>query len=950
MTSSFDNLLHDLMKNNKFRKSLVQQLAEFGDRLVQDIKNIPEGGITEASMDENFIWPDAVGLEGRSSIVGSLLESLSDAVIWIDRAGAIRGANQATEILFAQPRVEITGKSFLDLVHPDDRERLFHLWSTSLDNRSQPFKIRLRSDDDSYFDASAQAIPVLDANTFQGTLLIIRNLSQQVSLELTLKQSRKQHRELLDKYPEAVILFDGKGIIRHINPSAQQLWNQPLNQIIGQSIKDKLSPDDWECIESLTNQDSKDTVRATLINLGTDTQDTAEPFLIERDYLEGVNVFRAIQETTPFPANQRIHNIDEETTILHSEIASDKIRKMLHEIKEIFYFASADGTIIYVNPAVESVLGYTPDDMLKMKLDEKIHDPQDRTRFFKLLQLHGWVKDFRYAFENKTGESCHLSETASVITDNDDQIIGYYGIIRDRTADHYIEKALKDSESNYRILVEQLPQALILMDYEGHILHANKLGVQFLNINNFHSIKGERIYELCRPENRQLLRDIFPKITPDKSITEQWQWIDQKNNRRYWNMTFSPVTINDDIQRIIWICTDIDRETRLQNHLRLGQKMETAAALISGLVLDFNNQLGVILGNSSLIKDEISPDHEFFQEVDAIETSALTAKETMDQLSSLTTWGSGEHHNTSVNQLVEKTVEFLRHTFPKNINILSDLTANPDTTIGDSQALRQALLNVCVNSRDAMSNGGNITITTGNVTNESFACGLENDRLIHITVSDNGIGFDEAVSNRIFEPFFTTKRDSGHSGLGMSTTFAIIQKHNGLIEVNSRKDDGTKIDIFLPEAANSDSILETDDFDDDTVNINTENQTILIVDDESSVRSMLIRIFQREGCNVLEAEDGIKAMETLKQHAQEINLIVLDMVMPHMSGKDTFISIRKLCPDVPILLSSGYSLSQEIQELTKLDHAYFIHKPYKRAAILKIAKQIMSKKVDTSAK
>ncbi len=937
------------MNNDNFRKSLVQQLAEFGDRLVQDIKNIPEGGITDASIEENYIWPDAVGLEGRSSIVGNLLETLSDAVIWIDRGGAIRGANQSTEILFAQPRVEITGKSFLDLVHPDDRERLFNLWSTSLKNRSQPFKIRLHSDDDSYFDASAQAIPLIDANIFQGTLLIIRNLSQQVSLELTLKQSRKQHRDLLDKYPEAMILFDGKGIIQHINPSAQKLWGQSHDQIIGQTIADKLSPEDWKRIEDFASQDTKENIKATLINLGINVQETFGPFLIERDHLEGSNVFRAIQETASFPAHKRTHDMGKEITILPSEISSNKIRKILHEIKEIFYFASADGTIIYVNPAVEIVLGYTPDEILKMKLEDNIQDPQDRTRFFKLLQLHGWVKDFRYAFENTAGEICHLSETASVITDNDDHITGYYGIIRDRTADHHIEKALKDSESNYRILVEQLPQALILMDYEGHILHANKLGIQFLNINNFQSIKGERIYELCLPENIQLLRNIFQKITSDKSITEQWQWTDQQKNRHYWNMTFSPVTINNEIQRIIWICTDIDRETRMQNHLRLGQKMETAAALISGLALDFNNQLGVILGNSSLIKDEISPNHEFFQELTAIETSALHAKEIMDQLTSLTTWGSGEQQNMSVNKLLEKTAEFLLRTFPKNINVLTDLNANPDTVTGDSQALHQVLLNVCVNSRDAMPDGGNITIATENVTNESFACGLGNDRMIHISVTDNGEGFDDAVSNRIFEPFFTTKRDSGHSGLGMSTTFAIIQKHNGLIEVNSRKDDGTTIDIFLPEAATSDSILETDDFDQSTINLNTENQTILIVDDEVSVCNMLHRIFEREGCNVLEAEDGIKALEILKQHPQEINLIILDMVMPHMNGKDTFTNIRKLYSDIPVLLSSGYPLNQEIQELTKFNLTYFIHKPYKRAAILQIAKQILSKKVDTSA-
>jgi CheY-like chemotaxis protein len=257
---------------------------------------------------------------------------------------------------------------------------------------------------------------------------------------------------------------------------------------------------------------------------------------------------------------------------------------------------------------------------------------------------------------------------------------------------------------------------------------------------------------------------------------------------------------------------------------------------------------------------------------------------------------------------------------------------------------------VCVNARDAMPNGGNITITTDNVINESFACKLANDKMIHIAVVDNGEGFDEAVGNRMFEPFFTTKRDSGHSGLGMSTAFAIIQKHNGLIEVDSQKNDGTKINIILPVTTTPDAVLEINDSQSDNIDLNAENQTILIVDDESSVISMLRRIFEREGCNVLEAEDGFKALETLKQFADDINLVILDMVMPHMDGKDAFPIIRKLYPDIPILLSSGYPLNKEIQKLTKSKNTYYIHKPYQRAAILKTAKQILSKKINTSAK
>jgi PAS domain S-box-containing protein len=829
MDSSYDNLIHEFMKNDKFHNSLITQLADFGDRLVQEINSIPEGNISEASWQHNDLWPASLSLENDHSSLSDFIEVLSDSVVWIDRTGTIRGLNQSTEFLFGRSRSELTGKSIIDFVHTDDRTQLFEHWSSSLRNPHQSFQLKIYHQNGTLVHTETNAIPLIKRDNFLGTLLVMKNLPG--TKDTAIVTSRANDAEL-----------------------------------------DQLAP----------------------------------------------------------------------------EIPYEKIRRILHQIKEIFYIASADGSITFISPEVENVLGYAPAEVLAMKIEDKYQDPQDRTHFKRLLQLHGWVKDFRYTFRNKRGETCHLSETASVLTNNQNQVTGYYGIVRDRTAEHQIEQALKNSEENYRILIEQLPQALILLDVNGRILQTNRQGLQCLNSISSQAIKGCSVFELCQPQNTKLIREAIQTAASGQSVTNEWQRKDSKGNLHWWKMTFTPVRCEDAVEKIIWLARDIDREKRMEDQLQLNQKMETVATLIGGLTHDLNNQLGVILGNASFIKDQLTPGNTFYEEINAIESTALSIRAMLDQLTAFTTKKHYHHTTFSLNQMIQSLVDFITRTFPKNINISVELKAESDVTAGDRDDIYQALLNICVNSKDAMPLGGNLTIITANASRESIIHEHDCNHFLQISITDTGEGMDAETCRRIFEPFFTTKRESGGTGLGMSTTYSIIQHHDGFIEIDSKKDLGTKIDVFLPVAKPDEDIEIPYDSELSTTPITPDKDTILIVDDEPQVRAMMQRIFEKEGFTVHMAENGVKALDILQQHPSEIHLIILDMTMPEMDGKDTLSNIRKLYPEIPVLLSSGYSLNQEIQDLTKQPHTYFIHKPYRRATILQTVQQILTKTIPLS--
>jgi nitrogen-specific signal transduction histidine kinase/CheY-like chemotaxis protein len=372
---------------------------------------------------------------------------------------------------------------------------------------------------------------------------------------------------------------------------------------------------------------------------------------------------------------------------------------------------------------------------------------------------------------------------------------------------------------------------------------------------------------------------------------------------------------------------DITEHIRLEERLRQAQKMEAIGTLAGGIAHDFNNILTGILGYSTLLLEELPSDSPLSEDVQAIESSARRAAELTQQLLTLS------RKNPRVplapidpNSVVTEVVRLLERTIDKSVSIRTSLAEAVNTVNGNTGQLHQALLNLCLNARDAMPGGGEIVIETRNADPADRAC-VEDDRRVFITVRDSGIGMDVAVQERIFEPFFTTKEQG--RGLGLAMVYGIVRGHGGDIHVQSAPGKGATFVLSFPACGGSAEGQAVPGG-----HSAGGNETILIVDDEDGVRGVLTRILERAGYSVIQAEDGLRGVEIFREHVGRIDLVVLDMAMPRMSGAEAYDRFVEIDPGTRILISSGYSEEGRAAEILARGARGFLKKPYGNETVL----------------
>jgi CheY-like chemotaxis protein len=284
-----------------------------------------------------------------------------------------------------------------------------------------------------------------------------------------------------------------------------------------------------------------------------------------------------------------------------------------------------------------------------------------------------------------------------------------------------------------------------------------------------------------------------------------------------------------------------------------------------------------------------------------------------------------------VHEIINKAVKLLEHSIDRRIVIERKLEANPDGVMGDAALLQNAVLNLAVNARDAMPDGGVLTFKTTHVTLEPQFCHVQNPAIepgkyLELSVSDTGVGMDENVQRQVFEPFFTTKAVGKGTGLGLSAVYGIIKEHKGTVALNSKPNRGSCFTLYLPLASAEFRVKSEPKFIADTYG----DKSILLVDDEVALRKVAGRILQDLGYRVTTATNGKEAIETYAKQAGQIDLVLLDMVMPVMNGEETIRKLRELDPHVRILVTSGYSLNTGIGDLPQDIVCGFVQKPYRK--------------------
>jgi nitrogen-specific signal transduction histidine kinase/ActR/RegA family two-component response regulator len=394
----------------------------------------------------------------------------------------------------------------------------------------------------------------------------------------------------------------------------------------------------------------------------------------------------------------------------------------------------------------------------------------------------------------------------------------------------------------------------------------------------------------------------------------------------------------------LWSCEDISERRQLERSLLQAQKMEAVGRLAGGIAHDFNNLLTGIAGNLAVLKlNQAHPIKEHLQLVDSAEAAARRAAELVKQMLGFSRQNTLRLQSTDVNAVVKELVQLLRHSFEKTIELHQDLASDLWSVKADATHIEQVLMNICVNARDAMS-GRTGTITIGTENLDSVA-DRDSKPYVVITIADSGSGMPEEIRNKIFEPFFTTKEAGKGTGLGLSMSYGIIEQHHGWIECASQEGDGTTFRIYLPKGATQ-SPRKPRTVISPTKGLKGSEQ-ILVVDDEAVVRAVAQGVLRHNGYRVLTAGDGKEALDTIAQRRSEIDLVLLDLTMPRMTGKEAFRRIKESHPDLPVIICSGYLVDLDgFSEEAGAIPEGFVQKPYEMHQLLTSIRQTLGPGVE----
>lgn len=389
---------------------------------------------------------------------------------------------------------------------------------------------------------------------------------------------------------------------------------------------------------------------------------------------------------------------------------------------------------------------------------------------------------------------------------------------------------------------------------------------------------------------------------------------------------------------------DDTNRRNLERQLIQAQKMESLGTLAGGIAHDFNNILAIILGHNSLIRRKFADNAYIAENAETIAKATQRGAGLVKQLLTFARKSDVVLESILIQDTINEIKKFIEQTFPKTITIQTECEKELPPIVADATQIHQVLLNLCINARDAMPHGGKLSISAIRINAteiQSKASKAYSPEYIHITVSDTGTGMDEATRSRIFEPFFTTKgRDRG-TGLGLATVYGIIEAHHGVIDVQSEIGKGSSFHIYFPVQQ---SFIEHQMAESGTEEIPGGNETILVVDDEESMKALLSAVFKEKGYTVITASDGEEALEVYKQRHEDIDIVLTDMGLPKLGGEDVVKGIKKINKDARIIVASGYFERELKSGLVKSGVKDFVQKPYLPDEILQIVREVLDLK------
>ena len=617
----------------------------------------------------------------------------------------------------------------------------------------------------------------------------------------------------------------------------------------------------------------------------------------------------------------------------------------------------------YLSAGCKPLTGYTPADLLADSAApfRLLVAGEDLSRASEMIRRAAESKEgysIQYRLQTKGGVEKLLSEKGSPAFDDTGKLTGYNGFISDITEFRQREKkngridsdALQAERDMLRTIVDALPDFIFVKDSRGHYVLSNAAHTRSLGVNSSEDVDNRTSFDFFdRERAEKFTADDHHVISTGEAIINREEAREGRESGRGWARTTKIPLRNPqgEITGVVCISRDISERKHLEEELRQAQKMEAIGRLAGGVAHDFNNILTSITGFSEILLGNPILDEAAHKDVEEIYSAAIRAAALTQQLLTFSRKQIVQPSLVNLNEVVGGLDRMLQRIIGANVTFSQRLeAASPGVEIDPSQ-MEQVITNIVVNAIDAMPAGGKLTIATSNATLDQLQvqghAAIVPGAYVRLTITDTGEGIAPEVKDRIFEPFFTTKPVGRGTGLGLSTSYGIVRQNGGHINVESELGSGTTVNIYLPaKAAPQPGRTQISPAPSADVRLPGGTETVLLVEDDSSVRKLTASMLSKLGYSILEASDGACAMDVIREcDTRKIDLLLTDIVMPQIGGKRLADSLGLLSPGTKVLFTSGHNEEEMLLQGIAAREISFLPKPYSPATLATKVREVL---------
>ncbi len=780
-----------------------------------------------------------------------------------------------------------------------------------------------------------------------GTLSSGEDITEHKRAEEAVKESEKKYRQVVENATEIIYTTDIEGNFRYANPTALKVVGYSLEELQRLNYLDLVVPEYRDRLKEVYGDQFRGRQPTTYVEF---------PFFNKFGEVMwfGQNASLMIEGGRIVGFQVIARDISERKQAEEALRESEKRYRTLAEAaQDMIFIVDGEGNVKYVNSFAakqfrnrqEEIIGKSIKDLFPSDIsDRQMNNLQTVFETLKPIYLESMT-----TFSDR---DVWLSTWLAPLVDEAGEAYSVLGISRDITKHKQAEEALRKSEEVFRELYDNAPVGYFEYDTQGRIVSVNRTELEMLGFT-LEEMIGQPVWKFIVEEDmaRNLILAKLAGATPSSRNLE-------RTYRRKDGTTFSALVqdrlLQDAAGKILGIratIQDITEQKRaeeekaaLQEQLRQSQKIEAIGRLAGGIAHDFNNLLTVIKGYSQLSLVETKDGDRLKENLEEIKNAAEKAADLTRQLLAFSRRQILEMKVLDLNIILRNLNKLLRRVIGEDIELMTIPAEDLGRVKTDPGWIEQVIMNLAVNARDAMINGGKLTIETANVDlDEAYARGhiaVKPGRYVMLSVSDTGVGMTPEVSQQVFEPFFTTKEKGKGTGLGLSTVYGIVKQSGGNIWVYSEPDHGTTFKIYLPRVDEP-----ADELKDKVVveELPRGSETILVVEDEEEVRKVAVRILKRQGYTVFDTPDGEGALVVCEKRKEPLHLILTDVVMPGMGGRQLVERCWQIRQDFKVLYMSGYTDNAIVHHGVLAEGINYIQKPFTVDALARKVREVLHK-------